>query len=52
LRVEAESVVLVQEPFAMPAETCRLEALADHAGVLDDHYDLLAPTEYVPHAPE
>jgi len=52
LRIEADSTVLVQQPFPMPSETCRLDALDDYAGVLDEHYDLLAPTEYVPHSPE
>jgi hypothetical protein len=36
LRVEAESVVLVQEPIPMPGETIRLDALPDHAEELED----------------
>ncbi len=52
LRVEAESVVLVQQPIPMPAETIRLDALGDHAQELEEYYDLLAPTGYVPHSPE
>src|SRR5207245_9030603 len=51
LRVEAESVVLVQQPVPMPAETIPLTALDDYAEELDEHYDLLAPTSYVPHSP-
>jgi transglutaminase-like putative cysteine protease len=51
LRVEAESVVLVQNPIPMPGETVRLDALCDHAEELEDYYDLLAPTDYVPHCP-
>src|SRR5207245_1631828 len=51
LRVEAESVVLVQQPVPMPAETIPLSALDDYAEELDEHYDLLAPTPYVPHSP-
>jgi len=51
LRVEAESVVLVQEPVPMPTETIALTALDDYAEELDEHYDLLAPTSYVPHSP-
>ena len=49
LRIEAESVVLVQRPDPIPAATPRLDALAGLAGELDEHYDLLAPTAYVPH---
>src|SRR5207248_1914971 len=33
-------------------ETARLASLSDHADALDEHYDLLAPTGYVPHLPE
>lgn len=50
LRVEAESVVLVQEPLPMPAETMPLGELDSRAEELEEHYDLLAPTEYVPHS--
>jgi transglutaminase-like putative cysteine protease len=52
LRIEAESVVLVQDPEPIPAATPALDALAGFAGELDEHYDLLAPTAYVPHLPE
>ena len=52
LRVEAESVVLVQAPAPIPAETLRLDALRDHGHEIDEYYDLLAPTGYVPHAAE
>jgi transglutaminase-like putative cysteine protease len=51
LRVEAESVVLVQQPVRLPDETVRLDALDEHAGELEEQYDLLAPTDYVPHSP-
>jgi transglutaminase-like putative cysteine protease len=50
LRVEAESVVLVQPPDPIPAGTPPLDALSDLAGELDEYYDLLAPTDYVPHS--
>jgi transglutaminase-like putative cysteine protease len=50
LRVEAESVVLVQLPDPLPTATPALEALCNFAGELDQHYDLLAPTGYVPHS--
>jgi transglutaminase-like putative cysteine protease len=52
LRVEAETVVLVQEPVPIPPQTVRLEAPGGLAGELDEHYDLLASTGYVPHSPE
>ena len=52
LRVEAESVVLVQEPAPIPDLTAALDALGDQAEALDEYYDLLAPTDYVPHSPE
>jgi len=52
LRVEAESVVLVQKPTPIPAETLRLDALKDHTDEIDEYYDLLAPTGYVPHSPD
>jgi transglutaminase-like putative cysteine protease len=48
LRVEADSVVLVHEPPALPDDGIALSDLGD----LDDLYDFLAPTVYVPHAPE
>lgn len=51
LRVEAESVVLVQKREPIPSATVRLGALTDYAEELDEHYDLLAPTDYVPHSP-
>ena len=37
LRVEAESVVLVQEPLPMPADTMSLSELGDHAEELEEH---------------
>src|SRR5438874_948060 len=36
----------------MPAETIALGALAEHAEELEEQYDLLSPTAYVPHTPE
>jgi transglutaminase-like putative cysteine protease len=51
LRVEAESVVLVQEPIPMPLSSVRLDALEEHADALEEHYDLMSPTTYVPHVP-
>jgi transglutaminase-like putative cysteine protease len=52
LRVEADSVVLVQTPRAFPVGGPALGELEDMASDLDEHYELLASTEYVPHAPQ
>jgi len=51
LRIEAGSVVLLQEPVPLPADGIPLGELAAHAGALDEFYDLLSPTVYVPHLP-
>ncbi len=50
LKVEADSVVLVQAPPAYPSGGPNLGDLADLSEDLDEHYELLAATEYVPHA--
>jgi len=52
LRIEAESVVLVQAPAALPENGIRLAELDDQAEALDEFYDLLSPTVYVPHLPD
>jgi transglutaminase-like putative cysteine protease len=49
LRVEADSVVLVHEPRPLPDDGIALRDLADHSGALDEFYDLLCATVYVPH---
>ncbi len=49
LRVESDSVVLVHGPRALPENGIRLLELDARAEELDEFYDLLAPTEYVPH---
>jgi transglutaminase-like putative cysteine protease len=51
LRVEAESVVLLQPPLPIPAGTVLLSKLSDHADEIEENYDLLASTGYVPHLP-
>jgi transglutaminase-like putative cysteine protease len=51
LRIEADSVVLVHDSPAPAGAGIRLDELADASDELDEHYDLLAPTEYVPHTP-
>lgn len=49
LRIEADSVVLVQEPPALPETSVTLQELPTLQDALDEHYDYLQPTEYVPH---
>jgi len=49
LRVEAESAVLVHQPPALPDNGMALSELAEQANALDEYYDLLCPTVYVPH---
>jgi transglutaminase-like putative cysteine protease len=49
LRVEADSVVLVHEPPALPEDGMTLRDLAEHADALNEFYDLLCATVYVPH---
>jgi len=49
LRVEADSVVLVHEPQELPGESLTLRALDKLGDELDEHYDMLAPSQYVPH---
>jgi transglutaminase-like putative cysteine protease len=52
LRVEADSVVLVQAPPPIPTHGPKLGELADFASHLDEHYELLVATDYVPHTPQ
>ena len=53
LRVEGESVVLAHDPDPLPAEGGLLAELDSRKdALLEDHYDFLAPTEYVPHLPQ
>lgn len=52
LRIEADSVVLVQGPMPFPANGPALGELANFSSDLDEHYELLAVTEYVPHPPQ
>lgn len=49
LRVEADSVVLVQTPAELPADGVKLADLPAFADALDERYDFLMPTGYVPH---
>jgi transglutaminase-like putative cysteine protease len=53
LRVEGESVVLAHDPAPLPADGCSLADLDSRKEALwDDHYDFLAPSNYVPHLPQ
>jgi transglutaminase-like putative cysteine protease len=52
LCIEAQSLVLVQQPPELPpdgTEIDRIDAMADD---LEEHYDLIAPTDFVPHPPQ
>ena len=49
LRVEADSVVLVQDPVPVPPSIVRLDQIAEFANEIDDLYELIAPTSFVPH---
>jgi transglutaminase-like putative cysteine protease len=49
LRVESDSVVLVHSPRPLPDNGLHLADLDAQAGELEEFYDLLAPTVYVPH---
>ena len=50
LKIEADSVVLVHRPNELPRESITLAALDGMADEMDEYYDLLAPSPYVPHA--
>jgi transglutaminase-like putative cysteine protease len=49
LRVEARSLVHVDVPPALPAGSVPLRELDDLRDELDEHFDFLVPTSYVPH---
>jgi transglutaminase-like putative cysteine protease len=52
LRIETESVVLVQAPEPLAERGITLADLSNHRDDLaDDFYDLVTPTEYTPHVP-
>lgn len=51
LRIEAHSIVHVQDPPALPADGLGLEALDAMREDLDQYFDFLEPTTYVPHPP-
>ncbi len=52
LRVQADSVVLVQTPLPVPFDSVPLDRLRALQDELDEHYDYLTPTGYVPHQAE
>ena len=49
LRVEADSVVLVHDPRGFSESSLSLRTLDKLAEEMDEHYDLLAPSKFVPH---
>lgn len=49
LRIEATSVVLVQAAPPLPTRSVALSALAGMRESMDEHYDFLSVTDYVPH---
>ena len=51
LRVEADSVVLVQKPPAMSAGGPSLAEIDRYADEFDDLWDMLSPTVFTPHVP-
>ena len=51
MRIEASSVVLVHQAPALPEQGVFLNALDGMRDVLDEYYDFLNPTDYVPHDP-
>jgi transglutaminase-like putative cysteine protease len=53
LRIETESVVLVQAPTPLQGPGISLQELDERRDELaDDFYDLIMPTEYTPHVPQ
>lgn len=51
LRIETQSVVHVEPPLPVPAGGITLRDVDAMRDELDDEFDLLAPTGYVPHPP-
>jgi transglutaminase-like putative cysteine protease len=51
LRIEAKSVVLVQSPIPLPAQSVPLGPPDSMQEALDEYYDFLRPTDYIPHDP-
>jgi transglutaminase-like putative cysteine protease len=49
LRIEADSVVLVQQPRSLSSEAVPLDVIESGLDTLEELYDFLSPTEYVPH---
>lgn len=52
LKIETDSLVLIQATPPFPTGGPQLGALSEHTGELDDHYEFLGATTYVPHAPQ
>src|SRR5271169_4911153 len=53
LRIEAESVVLAHDSAEPPSGGIRLDEIrVRRSQLLEEHFDFVAPTEYVPHLPQ
>jgi transglutaminase-like putative cysteine protease len=53
LRIETESVVLVQSPVPLSGRGISMKELDGRLEeIADDFYDLIVPTDYTPHVPE
>jgi transglutaminase-like putative cysteine protease len=53
LRIETESVVLAHDSSGLPSDGVRLDEVRQRRGqLLEDHFDFVASSEYVPHLPE
>jgi transglutaminase-like putative cysteine protease len=51
LRIEADSVVLVQDPRPLPENGVYLSNLDNQEADVEEQFDFLCPTDYVPHLP-
>lgn len=51
LRIETDPVVHVSPPPPLPTQSISLRAVDSMREELDEHFDFLAPTAYVPHPP-
>jgi transglutaminase-like putative cysteine protease len=49
LRIETQSLVHVYQPPSMPTESVSLQDISAMQDELDEYFDFLAPTAYVPH---
>jgi len=52
LRIETHSLVHVDQPPALPAQSISLRAVEGMRDELEEHFDFLAKSSYVPHPPQ